>query len=121
MGWGAAFGLVVWLGACSGGEDSSGDCHREPPVTWESWGHGFLDQQCTACHSSLVPEGQRNGAPPTVNFDTYADVLGLYDRIAARVAEGSMPPGGGASAAQQALMAEWARCQLADDARVATE
>lgn len=115
---GGWLGLALALGACSGaGDDSGGDCDRSPPLSWHSFGQGFMGKHCTGCHSSLLPDSHREGAPASVNFDTYADVVAQADRIAARALgdEPTMPPGGGPSAEEQALLAEWLRCGVAED------
>lgn len=110
--------LALGLGACSGvGGDTGGECDRSPPLSWHNFGQGFMGKHCTGCHSSLLPESHREGAPTSVNFDTYSDVVSQSERVAARAlgAEPTMPPGGGPSAAEQALLAEWLRCGVADD------
>ena len=92
-------------------------CRRDPPLTWDSFGRALMTRQCTPCHSSLLPADQREGAPPTINFDTYQDVLDHADRIAATAVpdDGTMPPGGGPSAEERAMLDEWLRCEVAAD------
>ena len=43
------------LSACEGGEatDSSA-CDRDPPLSYDNFGRGFLEKQCTGCHSLLL-------------------------------------------------------------------
>lgn len=92
-------------------------CVHEPPLTWENAGEPFLDTFCVGCHSSLLPEGQRNDAPVEVNFDTYQGVLDAYTRVLVRVdpAAPSMPPAGGPNEEQYAIFHEWLQCEVADD------
>lgn len=108
--------MILLFLACAGGEDSAGPCDRSPPLDWENWGGAFMDRHCSACHSSLVPESWRAGAPQGVDFDGYDDVLAWRERITIRVGDRTMPPGGGPSEQELALFAEWAQCDLAQDA-----
>lgn len=92
-------------------------CVHDPPLTWENAGEPFLDTFCTGCHSSLLPEGQRNDAPVEVNFDTYAGVLEWHSRVVVRTdpAFPSMPPAGGPTELQYELFQEWLSCEVAED------
>lgn len=48
---------------------------------------------CLACHSSTLTGSARNGAPPTVNWDTYEATLPSADRAIVRaVQQMTMPP-----------------------------
>ena len=114
--------LWVLLHGCAAlrADDSAGaQCRRDPPLTWDNFGHGFLTKHCLACHSSLVPEGAREGAPVGVDFDTYGSVLTWADRIAARAVadDADMPPGGGPSVEERANLSEWLGCGVAADAQ----
>lgn len=109
-----SLGLLLVF-ACVGKEgDSATGCERMPPLTYDNFGAGLLEQHCTGCHSSLVPEDHREGAPTGVDFDTYEGVLTWAERIEARaVPDGStMPPGGGPSEEQRALLHEWLTCTV---------
>jgi hypothetical protein len=96
------------------GEYNPQSCVRDPPLTYENYGRGFLGKWCTGCHSSLLRPDQRNDAPLGVDFDTWAGVLEWADRIEARgVPEsGGMPPAGGASAEDREIFAEWLHCEV---------
>ncbi len=115
-----ALGLLLGaLSGCEAGEgDSSGVCDRMPPLTYDNFGQGLMDQHCTGCHSSLVPEDHREAAPVGVDFDTYEGVLTWAERIHARaVPDGStMPPGGGPSEDQRDLLGEWLECVVIPEA-----
>ena len=50
--------LVSGLAAC-GPEDTDDLCDREVPLTYQSWGQGFVHTHCNGCHSSIIAEGQR--------------------------------------------------------------
>ena len=89
------------------------NCDRDPPLTYESFGKGYVGKWCTGCHSAYIRENQRNDAPLDVNLDTYEDVQRWADRIWARSVDTSgMPPGGGASEAETGALAEWLRCDV---------
>lgn len=110
---------MIWLLLALGCNDGEEEvvCDHEPPLTWENHGRGFVEQYCTGCHSSLVPLEQRNGAPLTVDFDTYAGVLDWHDRIKLRVPleAPTMPPGGGPTTEEYVDFNEWLDCAAADD------
>lgn len=93
------------------------DCARDPPLTYASFGQGFMRSYCTGCHSSLLPDGLREGAPVGINLDTYADVQQWAERILVRVdaEQNPMPPGGGPRIEDLANVHEWLTCKVADD------
>lgn len=111
--------LLLLLGCgLLGADDTAGAaCERDPPLTWENFGEALMTRHCTGCHSSLLPESLREGAPMGVDFDTYAGVLAWADRVRARSTgpEPDMPPGGGPSAEEVRLLTEWLDCAVADD------
>lgn len=88
-------------------------CEGEPVVTWANFGQGFLREQCQACHASTVIN--RGNTPADVIFDTEADAVRLADRIEARALgeAPTMPPEGGVSDTDRALLALWLRCDPA--------
>ena len=99
-------------------EDSADPCLRDPPLTWDSWGKGFVEKHCNGCHSSIIPDAHRNNAPKGVDFDTYVGVLTFAERIDARVVElnpTAMPPGGGPTDEELSLLAEWLTCSVYPD------
>ena len=60
--------LLVGVLACSGGATDTADpCAEAPVVTWETFGEGFLRENCQGCHASSVVD--RAGAPVDVTFD----------------------------------------------------
>lgn len=62
-------------------------------LTYENFGHTFMDAWCKGCHGAAVLD--RQGAPPAYVFDTHEQVQRWADRIYARSAgtNDSMPPG----------------------------
>lgn len=93
--------------ACDRSKDTGTDC-SDPP-TYDNWTQGFLDGKCQSCHASTSPN--RNGAPPSVAFDTRAMADQWRDRIEVTVfEEGSMPPSGGVTSTEKVLLEQWLYC-----------
>lgn len=91
-------------------ELEAGPCATEADVTWDSFADGFFTSRCQACHASATPD--RRGAPADVTFDDEESALEMKDRVRARVIdEPSMPPGGGISDDERALLDVWLRCR----------
>lgn len=128
-----ALALLLWVG-CAGGDDTAGPattvatdtagdsgevdtepadtglCATSPVVTWDSWGRGFVTENCQSCHASTSSD--RNGAPEGVVFDTEADVWDQAAMILA-VATGDkpiMPPMGGVHEDDRYLLEVWLTC-----------
>jgi len=96
----------------------TGNCDREPPLTYDNFGKAYIGKWCTGCHSVYLREGQRSQAPADVNLDTYEDIMAFVDRIDARAVQTTgMPPGGGTSQAEVDLLGEWLRCSVYPDAQ----
>lgn len=105
--------MLLFLLACSGGGDpvdSGAYCDDAPLVTWDSWGQGFLTEQCQPCHASTAPE--RNGAPEEVTFDTEDDVISWKELILATATGDSptMPPALSVEDRDKELLEIWLRC-----------
>ena len=81
-------------------------------LTYDNFGAPFVINWCRGCHSSEVPAGMRQKAPKDANFDTLAQVRMWSERIANRAAGTmpNMPPAGGPTAEERALLAEWIAC-----------
>ncbi len=73
---------------------------------------GFTNDWCRGCHGVSVPEGMRQKAPLGVDFDDLAALKHWSERIGIRAtgATPTMPPAGGPSAEERALLAEWISC-----------
>ena len=68
----------------------------------------LLETRCTGCHSSSLSGGDRNGAPPSVNLDSYAGLLEVAELANTRVQQGAMPPlSGGLAASERMLFQAW--------------
>lgn len=87
-----AFGLSATLlfSAC-GGDDEGPEVDCET-VTVPSFANMTAFDACTGCHSSALSGGDRNGAPATVNFDTYDATMANIDEAIEEIFEGKMPP-----------------------------
>jgi mono/diheme cytochrome c family protein len=105
----------------SGGDSSSGDidtapdtaasaCAGAPVVTWNSFGDGFMRENCQGCHASTAPD--RHGAPEAYAFDTVEDAWRHAERVLARSAgaDATMPPQGGVSEDDRTRLVWWLQC-----------
>ncbi len=104
--------IALLLLACGGAEvaEDTGFCAEAPVVTWETFGEGFLRENCQACHASTTVE--RLGAPEDVTFDTEADALRWRARILERAAgeAPTMPPQGGTDDEDRWRLRVWLAC-----------
>jgi uncharacterized membrane protein len=89
-------------------------CPDGTDLTWDNFAGGFLLTWCTSCHGSSLEGDLRYGAPAGMNYDTYPQVVELADAIASAATgpDPRMPPSGGPSDEERALMAEWLGCGL---------
>lgn len=108
----------MWLGiflSCTG-SDGGGEtavdplCVDAPVVTYETFGAGFLRENCWSCHARTSPD--RQGAPTFVVFDTVDEVWALHERILQLAVpdDPQMPPQGGTTADDRARLEIWLRC-----------
>ncbi len=109
--------------ACSGpgtsttGGSSGAVCPDGSPLTYDTFGRGFMDAYCTRCHASALPLVSRNGAPVGLDFDTLAEIQANADRIDRQAARGPlglnnvMPPGAPLpSSAERTDLGLWLAC-----------
>ena len=113
----AALGAALGTGACgtdgaTQGDPSPSEACEQSYLDYSTFGEPFLLDWCAGCHSAALPATMRQSAPPDMNFDTIADVRRHADRITARASgdRPTMPPAGGPSAAERALLVEWLAC-----------
>jgi hypothetical protein len=87
-------------------------CPTDSVANYDNTGGPFLLNWCTGCHSSLLPNGERAGAPLGMDFDTPAGIEEQLLRIYARSADynTTMPPVNGAPAQERILMGDWITC-----------
>lgn len=109
-----ALGLLPLLAGCGGA-----DCDREPALSWDNFGRGYMETYCTGCHSVLLDTAlERRDATFGVDFNTYGDVMKHVERVEARGTgeNPTMPPSGGPSEAEIARLEEWLTCTVHEDA-----
>lgn len=95
------------------------NCPPDNPLTFRSFGAGFLRTWCTGCHSSTLPANDRQDAPEGVDFDG----LALFQPHAKEVLERAvleaqkppesaspMPPAGLVPEADRKRLAQWIEC-----------
>ena len=102
---------LIWLLACTGAEDTAVDiCADAPVVTYETFGAGFLTENCNSCHA--VSSTNRNGAPDDVSFDDVDTAWTWKTRILARTLSDppGMPPQGGTTDDDRTLLEIWLTC-----------
>lgn len=106
--------VLPLVGACGVAAEESGDdtglCADAPAVGYETWGAGFLTQNCQTCHASTSPD--RHEAPAEVSFDDAQQAWEWADRILVRAAgtDATMPPLGGTTEADRYLLEVWLSC-----------
>lgn len=99
--------------ACTGTSptDTGELCADRRAVTWNNWGHGFVQTWCQPCHSA--GSADRYGAPEAVNLDTLDQVVSFSDSISRTVLDDeTMPVGGGVSDEDKALLRDFLECGL---------
>ena len=116
--------IAVLVAACGNDVGTQPPNDPDPPtdpdvcetsyLEYGNFGAPFVFNWCRGCHSSSVPAGMRQKAPIDVNFDTEADVVASKERIRLRAtgAMPGMPPAGGPTAEERALLAEWIDCGM---------
>ena len=93
--------LVV---GCGGGSDegtfTESVCPPTDPPTYASFGQTFMEAYCTECHDSAKTGVMRQDAPPTIDFETLAQLRMWTSQIDKQAAFGPagmnrlMPPDG---------------------------
>lgn len=108
----AAAGCGSNTGGGGGGPPPGSDACETSYLDHQTFGEPFLLDWCSGCHSAALPPNMRQMAPADVNFDSPADVRQHAARIAARTTgpTPTMPPAGGPSDEERALLAEWISC-----------
>ena len=77
-------------------------------VTYTGQIKQVLDTNCIRCHSSDRQGAERNGAPPSVNLDTYEGAVDASARALVRIQAGTMPPDtGGIPQGDRDLFQAW--------------
>lgn len=114
--------LVAALAVAACGTDAvpTGDDDDPVPVDtcedsvldFGNFGEPFVASWCRGCHSSELPTAMRQDAPAGVDFDDHAMTTQWAERILLRATgdQPTMPPAGGPSEAERALLVEWLAC-----------
>jgi len=110
-----ALPMALFVGCGTEGDDDtpSGD---EPVVdctgTVPTYSEVTMWPACTSCHSSALSGGDRGGAPPGINYDTYAGAKANAALGVSEVYEGAMPypDGSGVTDEQKTAFYTWAKC-----------
>jgi hypothetical protein len=105
----AVIALVACVACVACGNDVDPTC-RTSPVTYRSFGAGFVVDWCRGCHSAQA--SMRQAAPTSVELDTLDEIRGQsWSIIATTAGSGaSMPPAGGPSDADREAFVEWMSC-----------
>ncbi|MEJ7597458.1 MAG: hypothetical protein WKG01_06070 [Kofleriaceae bacterium] len=81
------------------GQLTQSACPPVDPPTYTSFGEPFMTRYCIACHAQTRTGDAREGAPPTIDFDTQSLLRQHTSRIDKQAAFGPaaqnrlMPPG----------------------------
>ena len=89
--------FALHLVGCSGDDSESSDDESAPEIDCAteiipSYTAVRAFDVCTNCHSSEREGIERNGAPPSLNFNTYEGAAPAAPRMVVQVSMGSMPP-----------------------------
>ena len=100
--------LLLVVASC--GNDTRVEC-TESALTYQTFGDPFVTNWCRGCHSvDLIPT-MRQDAPLDINLDTLAEVRAQRMKILELAGTGDeMPPSGGPSDEERALLREWLTC-----------
>jgi hypothetical protein len=103
----ALLAAVLALAAC--GDDRDPSC-RTSSLSYDTVGKPYLENWCRGCHGEDVPPPARHGAPVDVDFDTLGEVQVKIVPVMTVIGAHTMPPSGGPSDDEDALMLAWLRC-----------
>ena len=83
------------------------DCPEDSVLTWDNFGGPHLLTWCAPCHSSALPQDERQDATEGVNLATYEEFSdhqsGVYQWATGESA--AMPPSGGPTDEEKAMLA----------------
>lgn len=108
--------LSALLNAGCGGDSSQVDptCAASGALTYTNFGKKFVDDYCASCHAGSVHGPDRQGAPPTVVFDSLAQIRAKQDDVENDVVVLKVMPFGQSTKhptdAQREQLGQWLRC-----------
>jgi len=117
--------IALVFAACSDtpqGELTGSVCPDVDPPTYANFGQQFVTAYCIACHSETLSGDDREGAPPTVDFDSQSLLRQNTSRIDKQAAFGPMaqnrlmPPADGGpkpSDTERTRLGEYIACEVA--------
>ncbi len=117
--------IVIALAACGGGSEegvfTESMCPTTDPPTYANFGQQFMESFCTECHDAAKSGALRQDAPPTIDFDTLANLRMWTSQIDKQAAFGPaamnrlMPPSGNPlpTDANRVRLGEFIACEVA--------
>ena len=93
--------IAFVVAACGPSPTPTGTVCPDPDpltLTYDNFGHAFMDKYCTWCHDSALPRAQRNGAPIYHDYDDLLGVLETHEHVDEQAGSGPdatnefMPP-----------------------------
>jgi len=110
--------LLLFLPGCGGADGEGSEDSEAPEIDCEhetvpTYAQVRAFNVCTNCHSTANEGLERNGAPPSLNFDVYAIASDAAPRIVNQVSMGNMPPassGFSLTAEEKDELFVWAEC-----------
>jgi uncharacterized membrane protein len=100
--------LALVVAAC-GDNDPGTACDRSA-LNYDTFGEPYVADWCRGCHSADLSPAMRQGAPVAVNFDTLDDVRAQLQMVEYVTSNELMPPAGGPTDDERALMMQWLTC-----------
>lgn len=119
------FAIAVVLVGCKSepeGNLTGASCPDVDPPTYANFGQPFMTTYCIDCHSETLRGDDREGAPPTIDFDTQTLLREHTSRIDKQAAFGPMaqnrlmPPSDfdpKPSDAERTRLGEYIACEVA--------
>ncbi len=101
--------LLVLLALAACGSDQDATCSKSY-LTYDNFGQAYMESWCNGCHSATLPPDMRQGAPVGMYFDTLDEIHAQQDGIVTTNARATMPPSGGPTDAERAMLSEWLTC-----------
>jgi uncharacterized membrane protein len=100
--------LVLALAAC--GDNSPGTACDTSYLSYDNFGAPYMSDWCRGCHSADLAPAMRQGAPVTVDLDTLDEIRAQRSSLELVTTMASMPPAGGPSDEERALLMQWLTC-----------